>query len=150
MSLHGSRRAGAMTLAILALALLAFAQESPQETETAESPPPIHSDPDVVMQLLQECTRAAVLGDRDALYRALEGIDSSCRNIHDPVDERYSSRLREYDWAFHRTLATARDVAAKGDLDGAYEQYQWVTRGCWLCHVQAVHEGLYSLPGSSE
>ena len=132
------------SLVALGCAAAVAGGDEPAAGTAASSPPPIHPEPGLAMERLIACTRAAVREDREALLEALDGIEEVCRNIYDPEDERYSSRMIEFDWAFHRTLEMARKLTAEGDMAKGFEQYQWVERGCRLCHVQAAKEGLYS------
>jgi hypothetical protein len=121
-----------------------------------ESAPPIHADHDKLMKDFTTASAAAILDDTKGMIDALERVAADCRRVHDPADERYPKVVRSHSQAFHAVIAATKlraaalfdagDVEAEIEellIDDVFREYQWVERGCRICHGQAAQLGLY-------
>ena len=79
-------------------------------------------------------TRAFLRDDAGALRKALDIIEAGCRRLHPEDGQGLHAETVAYDKAFHQTLNRTRELATRGDLDRAFDQFVWVQKACRVCH----------------
>jgi hypothetical protein len=156
MTTHGSRFRFVLALA----GLLAFVAILGADDESAPPAAPeqerlrVHVDPARVEQAMFDAARAFYLERPAAARSALDRVEAGMRRLEFDDRETLGKDLQVYDRAFHKTLDLAREYAARGLQDDAFNQFVWVQRGCYTCHRIAREQGLLndaengSVPGA--
>lgn len=134
-------RSGTYILMLALLLLAAGAMWSVADDPEA-APTRIHPDPEKLMADFQRATRAAVLLNPVELREALDLVKEGSVKIHDTDIGDYPGSIRKLDQGFHFALNAAREKAGEGKRRAAFDQYQYVERGCKLCHYTALREGI--------
>lgn len=141
---HCGSREKRILFVLVCLAALAgpVSGQQPEGESAGGTPPPVHRDAVVLERSSLETVRSFLREDSVAACRALEQVEENTRRLDRLVDAAYGEELIIYEQAFHTTLDRARELAGKGRLEDAFNQFVWVQRACIVCHGIAREQGL--------
>jgi hypothetical protein len=126
----------------------ATADEAVRDEAVSETVPSIHRDARALEDATLAVTRALLREDAEAARNALDLMARHTRRLDRLEDEALGSDILSFDHGFHVTLGRSRELAGKGNLEEAFNQFVWVQRSCVGCHRLAREQGL--LPSRDE
>jgi len=129
-------------LALAAVVAFGATRGGDAAAEGAPAAQRMHVDPQRVVQAMFEAARAFYLERPADARTALDRVDAAMRRLEFDDRQTLGKDLQTYDTAFHKTLDLAREYAARGRQDDAFNQFVWVQRGCFTCHRIAREQGL--------
>lgn len=104
-----------------------------------DAPPrKLHIDPEGLRRGMTDTLDALLRDDAKGVRRALDRIEAGCRRAEQEERATLGDKTVVFDAAFHRQLDLARELAARGDLDGFGVHFHGLVKGCRGCHLEAA------------
>lgn len=105
-------------------------------------PAPIHGQGSSLEQAVLDASLAFLREDAASAIAAMDRLEGTCRRLSREGDPVIHRDVLLYDQALHAALAKSRDLAERGDVAQAFDQFVWVQRACRQCHQMAREHGL--------
>ena len=108
---------------------------------------PVHDDPAALERAMLEAFRELFREDAPAARKALDRMLELSRRLSPEERDHLGGALLSTDRAYRTTLNGVREKSGAGEVDAAYDEFDWVQRTCRDCHGLARERGLLPAEG---